>query len=192
MKILGIDPGSVATGYGVVERAGGGRLVHLCNGAVTPGRKRPLAERLSHILRAVGDIMDEFSPDALAVESVFHAKNARSAIMLGHARGVALVAAAERGIEVFEYPPSTVKQAVTGHGGADKAQVQKMVTALLSAEAASADAADALAVAICHSSAAFAPGASACAGGRSRRGRGISSERRAWTTIAGKAEKELP
>lgn len=189
MKILGIDPGSIVTGYGVVEhgasgakagssgtkgkgRGGGGivggraqrsatgavakggsssGLLHVCEGVIKLKCYKTLPERLLAIYRSLGMVIEEHRPDAVAVESVFHARNARSAIMLGHARGAAILTAAEHGLQVFEYSPSSVKQSVTGHGGAAKEQVQKMVGILLNRPAtAEADAADALAVAICH------------------------------------------
>ncbi|MFQ5464481.1 MAG: crossover junction endodeoxyribonuclease RuvC [Thermodesulfobacteriota bacterium] len=178
MKILGIDPGSLVTGYGVVEStggrgkggpagwagAGGGKmagaaagrsgLVHVSDGVVTLKGLKDLPARLLALAEGLDAVLRDFSPDAVAVESVFHSKNARSALMLGHSRGVVLLAAARYGLPVYEYPPTTVKQAVTGYGLAAKDQVNKMVGILLgrppSAPALPADAADALAVAICH------------------------------------------
>lgn len=151
MKILGIDPGSLITGYGVVESTGAGKLLHVSNGSVAVSGSLPLSERLLAISTALTSLIEEHTPDAVAVESVFFAKNARSAIMLGHARGVVLLSAASAALEVFEYAPRSVKQAVTGYGNATKDQVQKMVQMLLSIPAAkNADAADALAIAICH------------------------------------------
>ncbi len=151
MKILGIDPGSLVTGWGVVERAGAGRLVHVCHGQISAGAGMPLSERLFAVSEGLRAVMEEHTPQAVSVESVFFAKNVKSAVMLGHARGVALMSAASFGLPVFEYAPMAVKKAVTGYGAATKDQVQKMVKALLKVpEAAGPDASDALAIAICH------------------------------------------
>lgn len=151
MKILGIDPGSLITGYGIVYREKGGRLRHVCDGHVRLDAKAPISERLLAIQEALTGVIEEFKPDDAAVESIFFAKNVRSAIMLGHARGAALLSAASCGLRVFEYAPKSVKVAVTGYGSATKGQVQKMVQALLKTPGtASPDAADALATAICH------------------------------------------
>lgn len=151
MKILGIDPGSRTTGYGVVRKDKGGRLAHVCDGQVVLDAKRPLSERLLAISEALAGVIEEYAPDAVAVESIFFAKNVKSAIMLGQARGVTLLSAATRGLSVYEYEPRTVKLAVTGYGNATKEQVQTMVKNLLKTPvAARPDAADALATAICH------------------------------------------
>lgn len=151
MKILGIDPGSLVTGYGVVLKDKGGRLTHVCDGHIKTDKKKPLSERLLVISETLSRVIAEFEPDAVAVESIFFAKNVKSAIMLGQARGVTLLSAASSGLEVFEYDPRSIKLAVTGYGNATKDQVQKMVKNLLSTPAeARPDAADALATAICH------------------------------------------
>ncbi|MFQ5736409.1 MAG: crossover junction endodeoxyribonuclease RuvC [Thermodesulfobacteriota bacterium] len=151
MKVLGIDPGSLVTGWGVVEKAAGGRLVHIGHGQVLAGASLPLAERLFVISEGLKSVMDEHGPEAVSVESVFFAKNVRSAVMLGHARGVSLLSAASFGLPVFEYAPMVVKKAVTGFGAATKDQVQSMVKALLkTSKGGGADAFDALAIAICH------------------------------------------
>lgn len=151
MKVLGIDPGSLVTGYGIVESGRGGSLGYVACGTVRLGNGRPVPERLYGITRALNLVIEEFAPDAVAVESIFFAKNVKSAIMLGQARGAALVAAAVAGLEVFEYDPRTIKLAVTGYGAATKDQVQLMVRSLLNrAEPSRPDAADALAAAICH------------------------------------------
>lgn len=151
-----MDPGSRSTGYGVVESGPGGVLVHVASGSVAAvsGAAEPgggLPARLFSIWGSLGVVMDEHRPDAVSVEGLFYGMNVRSALVLGHARGVVLLCAAQRGLPVFEYSPSVVKQSVVGYGGASKRQVQKMVTRLLGcAEKRGADAADALAVAICH------------------------------------------
>ena len=151
MRVLGIDPGSITTGYGIVTKGRDGRLTYVCDGEISASREMPLAERLVVISRALNDIIARFMPDAVAVESVFFSKNVKSAIMLGHVRGVALLSAASQGIDVFEYSPSHIKQAVTGYGGASKKEVQKMVGLLLGQTPSQrTDATDALAVAICH------------------------------------------
>lgn len=151
MKILGIDPGSHFTGYGIVGKGGGGKLVHVADGCITLNPKAPLPERLLKISKGLDEIILEFRPDAVAIESVFFAANAKSAITLGHARGVSILSAASKGLPVFEYAPRAIKLAVTGYGNATKEQMQKMVKMLLKTAAASrSDAADALAIAICH------------------------------------------
>ncbi len=150
MRVLGIDPGSLSTGYGVVLK-GGGSLTHLCHGVVRLDKGSPLSERLLTISEAIKGVIEEFRPDAAAIETIFFGKNVRSAITLGHARGVSMLSAASFGLEVFEYDPRTIKQAVTGYGNATKDQVQRMVKALLKTpDIARPDAADALATAICH------------------------------------------
>ncbi|MBW7956658.1 MAG: crossover junction endodeoxyribonuclease RuvC [Deltaproteobacteria bacterium] len=149
--VLGIDPGSVSTGYGIVERKGNA-LVRVCHGDISPGAGLPLSSRLLCISKRLREIIEEFRPEAVSLESVFYAKNARSAIILGQARGALLVTVAEFGIPVYEYSPSSVKQAVTGNGRAAKEDVQKMVGLLLKAGLIEGkkDATDALALAICH------------------------------------------
>lgn len=152
MRVLGIDPGSVCTGYGIVDRAGAESLLHVCHGSISPGDRLPLPERLLGISARLREIIEEFRPQAVSIESVFFAKNANSALILGQARGAALLTAAGSGLPVFEYPPASVKQAVTGYGRATKEQVRKMVRLLLKAgpPAGASDASDALAIAICH------------------------------------------
>lgn len=148
---MGIDPGSLNTGYGVVTRQGGA-LVHVCSGALSPGGRLTMAERLLRISDGLCGLIEEHRPDAVSIESVFAAINVKSAIALGQARGAALVCAARFCLPVFEYAPSSVKLAVTGYGQATKEQVQKMVGLLLKTQEAfkKADASDALAMAICH------------------------------------------
>ncbi len=150
MRILGIDPGSRATGYGVVD-AHGGRLAFVGCGVIRPPARAPLPDRLLVIHDGVVEVLAEYAPDAAAVEDLFVAANPRAALVLGHARGAAVLALAGRQVPVAEYTPRMVKQAVVGHGQAVKAQVQGMVRVLLGlASMPSSDAADALAVAICH------------------------------------------
>ena len=150
MRILGIDPGSNATGFGVVERSGG-RLVHVAHGTVRPPRGAPLPARLAHLHGAIREVVAEYRPDVAVVEQVFVAASPRAALVLGQARGAVLSAVGAAGLAVSEYTASQVKQAVTGNGQAAKSQVQTMVMRLLGLERAPAnDAADALAVAIRH------------------------------------------
>ncbi len=150
MRILGIDPGSSVTGYGVVERLADG-VVHRAHGTVRPPRSHPLAQRLAAIHRELVRVIEEQRPDVAVVEQVFVSASARSALVLGQARGVALAAAAAAGLPVEEYSAQQIKLAVVGTGGAAKGQVQAMVRRLLSLEVVPAqDAADALAAALCR------------------------------------------
>lgn len=151
MIVLGVDPGSLRTGYGVIDTDGRQhRLIEM--GVITPGPRGSLPEKLRHIHDAVATLVERLRPDALAVEDVFHAANTRTALVLGHVRGVVLLAGAERGVAVHEYAPATVKQQITGFGRAEKSQVAFMVTRLLElgAEAEPGDATDALAAALCY------------------------------------------
>ena len=150
MIVLGVDPGSQRTGYGVVDTDGRRhRLVE--QGTLAPGPRLSLPEKLRHIHVGLTDLIARVRPDALAVEDCFHAVNTRTALVLGHVRGVVLLAGAEAGLPVHEYPPATVKLQVTGSGRAEKGQVAFMVTRLLTLERAAeaSDATDALAVALC-------------------------------------------
>jgi crossover junction endodeoxyribonuclease RuvC len=150
MRVLGIDPGSLATGYGVVERCGA-RVVHVAHGTLRPPRAGALAERLAALHAGLARAIAAHRPEVAVVERIFAGRSARAALVLGHARGVALAAAAEAGLPVLEYAPGEIKQAVVGTGGAEKRQVQAMVGRLLGlAELPAADAADALAAALCH------------------------------------------
>ncbi len=150
MRILGIDPGSQITGYGIVEKKGS-QLTHIDNGGIFTNRKDSFGAKLKTIFMGVTDLIQRFSPDAFAIEKIFYGKNIRSAFQLGHARGVAMVAASNKNLEIFEYTPLTVKQAVVGYGRASKDQIQQMVKHLLKLpETTYYDASDALAVAICH------------------------------------------
>jgi crossover junction endodeoxyribonuclease RuvC len=150
LRILGIDPGSAVTGFGVVDRVDG-ELVHVAHGTLRPPRSAPLALRLDFIYRGVGEVIRQHRPDVAAVEQVFVAASARAALVLGQARGVALAALAAGEVSVSEYAATRVKQSVTGSGRAPKRQVQNMVRRLLSLDCSPAlDASDALAAAICH------------------------------------------
>lgn len=150
MRVLGIDPGSNITGYGIVEQQGN-RLIHVDNGCIVTGAKNPLHIRLKSIYSGLQEVIERYQPDAVSIENIFFSQNANSALKLGQARGAAIVSSVNSGKEVFEYTPMQVKQAVVGYGRASKEQVQKMTKVLLNLpEVAQADAADALAVAICH------------------------------------------
>lgn len=150
MKHLGLDPGLRHTGWGVVE-ADGNRLRHIANGSVSPDPSLPMAARLVALYDAIVDIIATYAPDSAAVEETFMNNNAASALKLGQARGVVLLAPARAGLDVAEYAANAVKKAVVGVGHAQKGQIDMMVRMLLpGCEPASADAADALAVAICH------------------------------------------
>ncbi len=150
MIILGIDPGSRITGYGLI-RTEGSRLIHLDNGGIWTDAASDFPGRLAHIFRGITGLINRYAPEAVAVENIFFSNNVQSALKLGQARGAAVVACVVPGLPVFEYSALQVKQAVVGHGKAAKEQVQHMVKVLLNlAEPAQADASDALAVAICH------------------------------------------
>ena len=151
MRVFGIDPGSIRTGYGCVDTTGNRHTLVTCGALVTP-TGASLPDRLHTIFRGLSALLAETRPDCVAVESVFHAANARSALVLGQARGVAVVAAVEAGIAVVEYTPAEIKRAVTGYGRAEKQQIQQMVKLLLGLDAVPTphDAADALAIAVCH------------------------------------------
>jgi crossover junction endodeoxyribonuclease RuvC len=153
--ILGIDPGTANTGYGVVARAGG-RLVALDGGVIETSPRSAAAVRLAEIHARVAGLIEEHRPEAVAVEDLYFGTNARSAFAVGQARGVVLLAAGQAGLDCVGYTPQQVKGAVCGSGRAAKDQVQRMVQALLSlAELPTPDhASDALAVAICHANAA--------------------------------------
>lgn len=154
MLVLGIDPGSRYTGYGVVRKSGSD-LFYVAAGRINAARAGDLSERLPIIYGGICEIIEEFEPEQCAVESIFFAKNAMSSLKLGHARGVSLLALQLADVALYEYPPASVKQAVAGHGRANKDEVKRMVKMTLQIEGDLAeDAADALAVAICHCQAA--------------------------------------
>lgn len=147
---MGIDPGSRVTGYGVIESERG-QLRFISCGVIKTNTEYPFAHRLNEIFDGINEVIQLHDPDVSAVEDVFMAKNAMSALKLGQARGAAVVAAMQNGLQVYDYSPKKVKQAVAGYGQAEKVQVQNMVKVILGLSALpSSDAADALAVAICH------------------------------------------
>lgn len=148
--ILGIDPGSRKTGYGIISQLGG-KATYVSSGVIRIPAELSLPERLHVIFTSVSDIIAQFSPQQMAIEQVFMAKNAGSALKLGQARGAAIVAGCSCGLAVAEYEARKVKQSVVGTGAADKLQVQHMVKVLLKLPSTpQEDAADALAVALCH------------------------------------------
>ena len=151
MRVFGIDPGSVRTGYGCVETDGTRHRLVTC-GALSAAAGTSLPDRLHFIHDRLLDLLTQTRPDCVAVESLFYARNVRSALTLGHARGVAVLAAVEAGLPPVEYAPAEIKQALVGTGRAEKAQVQHMVTLLLGLDTPPSpfDASDALAIAICH------------------------------------------
>jgi crossover junction endodeoxyribonuclease RuvC len=151
MVILGVDPGSIRTGWGAI-RSDGRRHCLLDKGVLAPPPHADLPARLRHIHSGMAAIIARLEPDILAVEDLFHAKSARAALVLGHVRGVILLAGAEAGLGVYAFPPATVKLQVTGHGQAEKRQIAFMVARILAlpGNGEAGDAADALAVAICH------------------------------------------
>ncbi|MEQ8764317.1 MAG: crossover junction endodeoxyribonuclease RuvC [Planctomycetota bacterium] len=151
MRVLGIDPGTWSMGYGVIDHLGGRSAMVAC-GAIRSPKGRSLAERLNRIFDELTRLIEEHQPACLAIEDVFHGRNFRSAVRIGESRGVAILAAQRFELPVSEYPPAVVKKSVVGNGGAHKVQIQHMVRSLLglSAPPEPDDAADALAIALCH------------------------------------------
>jgi crossover junction endodeoxyribonuclease RuvC len=151
VRVFGIDPGSDRTGYGCVDSDGRRHQLVQC-GAVRAGAGATFPDQLSIIYRELTALLAECRPECVAIENIFHAVNARSALKLGHARGVAMLAAIEAGVTVVEYTPAEIKRSVVGYGRAEKPQVAQMVKLLLGLDAIPTphDATDALAVAICH------------------------------------------
>jgi crossover junction endodeoxyribonuclease RuvC len=176
--VFGIDPGSARTGYGCVE-SDGRRHRLVLSGAVSPPTRAGFPERLAVIHRALTDLLASARPDCVAIENLFHAANVRTALQLGHARGVAVLAAVESGLPVAEYTPAEIKRAVAGYGRAEKLQVQHMIKLLLGLTEPPTphDAADALAVAICHL---HHQGGLARVGTEARRGSRIERVPRSW------------
>lgn len=151
MKVFGIDPGSERTGFGCVETDGSRHRLVTC-GAIATSALAPFPDKLLTIHARLVALLHDCEPDCVAIENLFHAVNVRSALKLGHARGVAMLAAVQAGVPVREYTPAEIKRAVVGYGRAEKVQVQSMVKLILGLDAPPSphDAADALAVAICH------------------------------------------
>lgn len=148
MRVLGIDPGSSCTGFGILDENQG--KISVVAWGVIRCQKVPLPNRLTKIYLGLEEAIRDHRPGAVAVEEVFSASNAHSALVLGHARGVALLAAGQAGVAVFEYPSRTVRQTVTGNGAADKEQVRRVLKLILGQAPEQLDASDAIAVALCH------------------------------------------
>ena len=151
MKILGIDPGLVQTGFGVIS-VNGSNFSLVDYGIIKPDTKVDLSHRLLTIHQDISSIIDDYFPNIIVIEDIFYGKNIKSALKLGQARGVAMVAAAARNLPIHEYSARKVKQAITGNGNATKEQLQFMVKAILNLDSLPSpiDASDALAIAICH------------------------------------------
>ncbi len=151
MRILGIDPGTVVLGYGIID-AEADEMTFVCCDALSCPRRSPIGERLSHFYQKLSEVISRYHPDEVAVEQPFVAKNVRSALAIGRAQAVAMLAASQQGIPCYEYTPAQIKQSVASYGASSKAQIQEMVKLHLGlAEIPQPDdAADALAVAICH------------------------------------------
>lgn len=150
MIVIGVDPGTIVSGYGIVEVRDNTFNCLDC-GYISQPQSRSLPKRLKHIYKKLADLIDEFSPDEMSIEDVFFSKNARSTLKLGEARGVAILAGASADIPVFEYSPTEVKSAITGNGRATKMEVQKMIYTMLNINGLEkTDTSDALAIAICH------------------------------------------
>ncbi len=152
-RILGIDPGTLCVGYGVIEThdVRGGAFRYVECGVLRPPRTLEVPERIAEIASGLAEIITDLDPQAVALEKAYHGKNAASALKLGQARGAIMLLAAQHGLPTFEYAPSTIKQQVVGHGRATKAQVQARVQMLFALRRTpSSDAADALAIALCH------------------------------------------
>ena len=149
--VIGVDPGTMVTGYGLVSESGGRQVCHGW-GAIQSAKKAPMPARMRQIADGLRKVIEKHGPDVLALEESFFAKDAQSALKLGHARGVIMLVAGEAGLSVAEYSPLKIKQTVVGYGRADKAQVRLMVKNLLAlkSDPAPYDASDALAVAITH------------------------------------------
>jgi len=150
MRVLGLDPGSRRTGYGVVEGAGNAFRC-LSHGPIVPGARLELAQRLEVIATRVDELITEFAPDCVSIEEAFYHESVRSTLVLGHVRGALMLTAVRHGVEIAEYTPREIKLSVAGNGGATKEQVQFMIRRLLKITGTlQADAADALAASLCH------------------------------------------
>jgi crossover junction endodeoxyribonuclease RuvC len=150
LKILGVDPGSIACGYGLIT-TNGKDAAYVTSGRICPPASKPLHQRLRCIYESLTEIINDHRPDDIVVEKIFFAKGAKAALSLGHARGIVLLAAAGHGIELYECSALEVKKAVVGYGRAEKSQVQEMVRLILNIkESLYPDSADALALALCH------------------------------------------
>ena len=196
MRVFGIDPGSERTGYGCVETDGSRHRIVTC-GAVGAPASASFSDKLFEIHRRLVELLAECRPDSVAIENIFYAANVRSALKLGHARGVAMLAAAQAGLTVVEYTPAEIKRAVVGYGRAEKPQVQQMVKLLLGLAAVPSphDAADALAVAICHvhsQTPARAMAGAVSRSGSGGDGRGHRAQRRAGVATGRHGRDRIP
>ena len=150
MLVLGVDPGSLITGYGLVNKEEN-KLIYVGGGKISLSQAWPFSERIHGIFHSLSEIIQTYHPEEMSIEDVFFAKNVKSALKIGHARGAALVAAIQGGLKVFEYTPLQIKQSVVGYGRATKEQVRAMVKLILKLDTQlSFDTSDALAIAICH------------------------------------------
>lgn len=150
MLVLGVDPGSLITGYGLVNKEEN-RLIYVEGGKISLSHSWPFSERIHGIFHSLSEIIQTYHPEEMSIEDVFFAKNVKSALKIGHARGAALVAAIQGGLKVFDYTPLQIKQSVVGYGRATKEQVRAMVKLILKLDTQlSFDTSDALAIAICH------------------------------------------
>ena len=150
MLVLGVDPGSHVTGYGLVEKKNN-QLICIDSGQVTSSAKIPFYDRIHKIFKAMAEIMERYRPGEMSIEDVFYAKNIQSSLKLGHARGAVLIAAVQCGVRIFEYTPLEIKKSVVGYGRATKEQVNSMVKIILNLKTTpKLDTSDALAAAICH------------------------------------------
>jgi crossover junction endodeoxyribonuclease RuvC len=154
MRIIGIDPGSICCGYGIVETGRSNTIVHVASGEIKLKQKDPIPERLKTVHETLSSVIDEYKPSHLSLEKIFYHKSIRSAFTLGSVRGVVMLLSAQKGLTMSEYNPTEVKMALTGYGRAEKRQVQEMVKIILnlksSKERMSEDRSDALALCICH------------------------------------------
>lgn len=150
MLVLGVDPGSRVTGYGLVEKTGN-RITCIHAGTVATSNRLPFYERIHEIFQAMLGIMNRYRPEEMAIEDIFYDKNIKSTLKIGHARGAILIAAVQCGVKIFEYSPLEIKKAVVGYGRATKDQVRAMIQVILKLNTKPAlDASDALAAAVCH------------------------------------------
>ncbi|MCP4682126.1 MAG: crossover junction endodeoxyribonuclease RuvC [Desulfobacterales bacterium] len=150
MLVLGVDPGSNVTGYGLIEKEGD-EPAYVHSGHISSSGKVPFYDKIHNIFKGMVEVMDHYSPQEMAIEDIFYAKNAQSSLKLGHARGAVLVAAAQCGLKIFEYTPLEIKKSVVGYGRASKEQVRFMVQNILKIrDNMNLDTSDALAAAICH------------------------------------------
>ena len=153
MLVLGVDPGSHVTGYGLVEKTGREIMICVDSGHITSPKNTPFYERVYYIFQAMVELMNRYHPQEMAIEDIFYAKNIQSSLKLGHARGAVLIAAVQCGVRIFEYTPLEIKQSVVGYGRATKEQVRSMVQVILKLKLKTRlklDTSDALATAICH------------------------------------------